>query len=107
MRPAWWNARVGEREVLLSLAATPGPMPAAVATRLGEGLDPASLLRAHSPEPRAVAARLDELGVRLLAPGDEGWPLGATPPDPPGAWLFVDGPAPPGAAASVAVVGGR
>jgi DNA processing protein len=106
-RPAWWNARVGEREVLLSLAATPGPMPAAVATRLGEGRDPASLLRAHSPEPRAVAARLDELGVRLLAPGDEGWPLGATPPDPPGAWLFVDGPAPPGAAASVAVVGGR
>jgi len=93
--------------VLLSLAATPGPMPAAVATRLGEGRDPASLLRAHSPEPRAVAARLDELGVRLLAPGDEGWPLGATPPDPPGAWLFVDGPAPPGAAASVAVVGGR
>jgi DNA processing protein len=98
---------VGEREVLLSLAATPGPMPAAVATRLGEGRDPASLLRAHSPEPRAVAARLDELGVRLLAPGDEGWPLGATPPDPPCAWLFVDGPAPPGAAASVAVVGGR
>jgi DNA processing protein len=106
-RPAWWNARVGEREVLLSLAATPGPMPAAVAARLGEGRDPASLLRAHSPEPRAVAARLDELGVRLLAPGDEGWPLGATPPDPPCAWLFVDGPAPPGAAASVAVVGGR
>jgi DNA processing protein len=93
--------------VLLSLAATPGPMPAAVATRLAEGQDPASLLRAHSPEPLAVAARLDELGVRLLAPGDEGWPLGATPPDPPCAWLFVDGPAPPGAAVSVAVVGGR
>jgi DNA processing protein len=98
---------VGEREVLLSLAATPGPMPAAVATRLGEGRDPASLLRAHSPEPRVAAARLDELGVQLLAPGDEGWPLAATPPDPPCAWLFVDGPAPPGAAASVAVVGGR
>jgi DNA processing protein len=106
-RPAWWNARAGEREVLLSLAATPGPMPAAVATRLGEGRDPASLLRAHSPDPTSVAARLDELGVRLLAPDDEGWPLGATPPDPPCAWLFVDGPAPPGAAASVAVVGGR
>jgi DNA processing protein len=54
-----------------------------------------------------VAAGLDRLGVRLLAPGDEGWPLGVTPPDPPCAWLFVDGPAPPGAAASVAVVGGR
>jgi DNA processing protein len=106
-RPSWWSARVGERAVLLSLAATPGPMPAAVATRLGEGRGPASLLRAHSPDPRAVAARLDELGVRLLAPGDEGWPLGATPPDPPCAWLFVDGPTPPGAAASVAVVGGR
>jgi DNA processing protein len=106
-RPSWWSARVGERAVLLSLAATPGPMPAAVATRLGEGRDPASMLRAHSPDPRAVAARLDELGVRLLTPGDDGWPLGATPPDPPCAWLFVDGPAPPGAAASVAVVGGR
>jgi DNA processing protein len=98
---------VGERAVLLSLAATPGPMPAAVAARLGEGRDPASLLRPHSPDPGSVAARLGELGVRLLAPGDEDWPLGATPPDPPCAWLFVDGPAPPGAAASVAVVGGR
>jgi DNA processing protein len=106
-RPAWWSSRVGEREVLLSLAATPGPMPAAVAARLGEGRDPASLLRAHSPDPRSVAARLGELGVRLLAPGDEDWPLAATPPDPPCAWLFVDGPAPPGAAVSVAVVGGR
>jgi DNA processing protein len=106
-RPSWWSARVGERAVLLSLAATPGPMPAAVATRLGEGRDPASLLRAHSPDPGSVEARLDRLGVRLLAPGDDGWPLGATPPDPPCAWLFVDGPAPPGAAASVAVVGGR
>jgi DNA processing protein len=33
--------------------------------------------------------------------------LAATPPDPPCAWLFVAGPAPPEAAASVAVVGGR
>jgi DNA processing protein len=106
-RPTWWSARVGEREALLSLAATPGPMPAAVATRLGEGRDPASLLRAHSPDPASVATRLDELGARLLAPGDGDWPLAATPPDPPCAWLFVDGPAPPGAAASVAVVGGR
>jgi DNA processing protein len=98
---------VGEREVLLSLAATPGPLPAAVATRLAEGRDPASLLCAHSPEPGVAAARLDVLGLRLLVPGDDGWPLAATPPDPPCAWLFVAGPAPPGAAASVAVVGGR
>jgi DNA processing protein len=93
--------------VLLSLAATPGPLPAAVATRLTEGRDPASLLRAHSPEPGAVAARLTALGLRFLVPGDKGWPLAATPPDPPCAWLFVAGPAPPEAAASVAVVGGR
>jgi hypothetical protein len=92
--------------VLVSLAATPGPLPAAVATWLAEGRDPASLLRAHSPDPAAVVARLDALGVRLLLPGDQGWPLAATPPDPPCAWLFVAGPAPP-EAASVAVVGGR
>jgi predicted Rossmann fold nucleotide-binding protein DprA/Smf involved in DNA uptake len=78
-----------------------------VATRLAEGRGPASLLRAHSPEPGAAAARLDALGLRLLLPGDDGWPLAATPPDPPCAWLFVAGPAPPEAAASVAVVGGR
>jgi DNA processing protein len=106
-RPPWWTPRVGEREVLLSLAATTGPLPAAVATRLAEGRDPASLLRAHSPEPGAVAGRLDALGLRLLVPGDDGWPLAATPPDPPCAWLFVAGPAPPEAATSVAVVGGR
>jgi DNA processing protein len=106
-RPPWWTPRLGEREVLVSLAATPGRLPAAVATRLAEGRDPASLLRAHSPEPGAAAGRLDALGLRLLLPGDEGWPLAATPPDPPCAWLFVAGPAPPGAAASVAVVGGR
>jgi DNA processing protein len=93
--------------VLLSLAATPGPLPAAVATRLAEGRDPANLLRAHSPEPGAAAARLDALGLRLMVPGDQGWPLDATPPDPPCAWLFVAGPAPPQAMASVAVVGGR
>jgi DNA processing protein len=106
-RPAWWTSRVGEREVLLSLAMTPGPLPATVATRLAEGRDPAGLLRAHSPEPAVAAARLDALGLRLLVPGDDGWPLAATPPDPPCAWLFVAGPAPPGAATSVAVVGGR
>jgi DNA processing protein len=106
-RPAWWTPRVGEREVLLSLAATPGSLPATVATWLTEGRDPASLLRAHSPEPGVVAARMDALGLRLLLPGDDGWPLAATPPDPPCAWLFVAGPAPPGAAGSVAVVGGR
>ena len=54
-----------------------------------------------------MAARLDALGLRLLVPADEGWPLAATPPDPPCPWLFVSGPAPPEAAASVAVVGGR
>jgi DNA processing protein len=106
-RPPWWTPGVGEREVMVSLAATPGPLPAVVATRLAEGRDPASLLRAHSPEPGAAAARLDALGLRLLLPGDDGWPLAATPPDPPCAWLFVAGPAPPEAAASVAVVGGR
>jgi DNA processing protein len=106
-RPPWWTARVGEREVLVALAATPGPLPAAVATRLAEGRDPASLLRAHSPEPGAVAAQLGALGQRLLVAGDAGWPLAATPPDPPCAWLFVAGPTPPEAAASVAVVGGR
>jgi DNA processing protein len=82
-------------------------MPAAVATRLAEGRDPASLLRVHSPDPAAVASQLDAAGLRLLLAGDEGWPLAANPPDPPCAWLFVSGPAPPGAVASVAVVGGR
>jgi DNA processing protein len=106
-RPAWWDPGLAEREVLLSLAATPGPLPASVASRLAEGRDPSSLLRAHSPEPAAVTAQLDALGLRLLVPGDQGWPLAATPPDPPCAWLFVSGPAPPEAAASVAVVGGR
>jgi DNA processing protein len=106
-RPRWWTPRVGEREVLVSLAATPGSLPAAVATWLAEGRDPASLLRAHSPEPAAVVARLDALDLRLLLPGDVGWPLAASPPDPPCAWLFVAGPVPPEASASVAVVGGR
>ena len=106
-RPPWWTPRLGEREVLLSLAGTPGPLPAAVATRLAEGRDPSSLLRAHSPAPGTVAEQLDALGLRLIVPGDEDWPLAATPPDPPCAWLFVAGPAPPEAAASVAVVGGR
>jgi DNA processing protein len=106
-RPPWWTPGMGEREVLVSLAATPGPLPAAVATWLAEGRDPASLLRAHSPEPAAAVARLDALGLRLLLPGDEDWPLADTPPDPPCAWLFVAGPAPPEATGSVAVVGGR
>jgi len=93
--------------VLLSLAATPGPLPAAVAARLAEGRDPASLLRSHSPDPAAVGAQLDAMGLRLVLPGDEGWPLAPNPPDPPCAWLFVSGPSPPWAGASVAVVGGR
>jgi DNA processing protein len=106
-RPPWWTSRPGERAVLVSLAATPGPLPAAVATRLAQGRDPASLLRAHSPDPATAAARLEGLGLRLLAPGDDDWPLATNPPDPPCAWLFVAGPAPPTAASSVAVVGGR
>jgi DNA processing protein len=106
-RPPWGASGLGERAALLSLAATPGLMPAAVAARLAEGADPVSLLRPHSPEPGSVAARLDALGLRFLVPGDDDWPLAATPPDPPCAWLFVAGPAPPGAAGSVAVVGGR
>ena len=106
-RPPWWAPGLMERDVLLSLAATPGPLPAAVATRLGEGQEPGRLLRDHSPDPGAVAARLDALGVRFLVPGDPGWPLAATPPDPPCAWLFVTGPVPPGSVGSVAVVGGR
>jgi DNA protecting protein DprA len=106
-RPSWWTPGAGIRETMLSLAATPGPMPAAVATRMAEGRDPANLLRAHSPDPAAVAAQLDAMGLRLLLAGDEGWPLAANPPDPPCAWLFVSGPVPPGAGASVAVAGGR
>ena len=106
-RPPWWTPGVGTREVMLSLAATPGPMPAWVATRLAEGRDPASLLRAHSPDPAAVTGQLEALGQRLLVAGDEGWPLAGNPPDPPCGWLFVSGPLPPGAGTSVAVVGGR
>jgi len=106
-RPPWWAPGVGTREVMLSLAATPGPIPAWVATRLAEGRDPASLLRAHSPDPAAVTGQLEALGQRLLVAGDEGWPLAGNPPDPPCAWLFVSGPLPPGAGTSVAVVGGR
>ena len=92
---------------MLSLAATPGPLPARVATRLAEGKDPASLLRAHSPDPAAVTAHLAALGQRLLLAGDEGWPLAGSPPDPPCAWLFVSGQLLPRAGMSVAVVGGR
>jgi DNA processing protein len=106
-RPLWWTPGLSRREILLALAATPGSLPATVATRLGEGRDPVGLLRAHSPHPDAVATRLEALGVRFLVPGDDDWPLAATPPDPPCAWLFVAGPAPPAAVGSIAVVGGR
>jgi DNA processing protein len=95
------------RAVMLALAATPAPLPAITAARLAGGADPAELLRQDSPDPGAVAARLEAIGARLLLPGDPGWPLAATPPDPPCAWLFVAGQVPPGPAASVAVVGGR
>jgi DNA processing protein len=106
-RPGWWSPEHSFREVLLALAATPGPLPAATAARLAQGLAPVDLLRPDSPEPGLVAARLDALGQRFLLPGDPGWPLAATPPDPPCAWLFVAGPLPPGPSGSVAVVGGR
>jgi DNA processing protein len=95
------------RAVMLALAATPAPLPAVTAARLAAGADPVELLRPDSPDPGAVAARLEAIGAGLLLPADPGWPLAATPPDPPCAWLFVAGRVPPGPAASVAVVGGR
>ena len=92
---------------MLALAATPGAPPALTAARLAGGAEPAELLRPDSPDPAAVATRLEAIGAGLLLPGDPGWPLAATPPDPACAWLFVAGRVPPGPAASVAVVGGR
>jgi DNA processing protein len=106
-RPRWWAPGMAGRDVLLALAATPGPLPAAVAARLAAGQDPAGLLRPHSPDPAGVAATLRDLGLRFLVPGDPQWPLDASPPDPPCAWLFLAGRAPPGPDAAVAVVGGR
>jgi DNA processing protein len=106
-RPGWWSRGTPARAVMLALAATPGALPAVTAARLAGGADPAELLRPDSPDPGAVAARLEAIGAGLLLPGDHGWPLAATPPDPPCAWLFVAGQVPPGPAASVAVVGGR
>jgi DNA processing protein len=106
-RPGWWSPGTPARAVMLALAATPGVLPAATAERLAGGAHPAGLLRPHSPDPVEVAARLGALGAYLLLPSDPGWPLAATPPDPPCAWLFVAGPPPPGPSGSVAVVGGR
>ena len=106
-RPGWWTPERSFREVMLSLAATPGPMPAVTAGRLAAGCDPVALLRPSSPEPASVAARVDAFGWRFLLPTDPGWPLAAASPDPPCAWLFVAGPLPPSPAAAVAVVGGR
>jgi DNA processing protein len=106
-RPGWWTPERSVREVMLALAATPGPLPAVTAGRLAVGCDPVELLRPSSPEPGSVAARLDALGLRFLLPTDSGWPLAAAPPDPPCAWLFVAGPLPPPPDAAVAVVGGR
>jgi DNA processing protein len=105
--PAWWSPDLPARRVLLGLAATPGPLPAVTAARLAAGEDPASLLCADSPEPGQVAARLGALGLRFLLPGAPGWPFSSAEPDPACAWLFVAGPDPPAAEASVAVVGGR
>jgi DNA processing protein len=92
---------------MLALAATPGRLPSATATRLARGSPPAELLRPDSPDPAAVAARLHELGIRFLLPGDPEWPLLSSPPDPPCAWLFAAGRPLPEPEMSVAVVGGR
>jgi DNA processing protein len=91
--------------VLLSLAATPGPVPAVTAGKLAGGRDPAGLLRPDSPDPGDVAARLGALGMRFLLPADPEWPF-ADAPDPPCAWLFAAG-RPLPAAGMVAIVGGR
>jgi DNA processing protein len=106
-RPVWWRPEVAGRDVLLALAATSGPLPSAVAARLAAGQDPVGLLRPYSPDPAGVAATLGDLGLRFVVPGDREWPLDASPPDPPCAWLFMAGRAPPGPDAAVAVVGGR
>jgi DNA processing protein len=105
--PGWWTPARPFREVMLALAATPGPLPAVTAGRLAAGCDPVALLRPQSPEPASVAARLDALGLRFVLPRDPGWPLAAAPPDPPCAWLFVAGPLSPSPEIAVAVVGGR
>ena len=100
------DARVGEREVLLSLAATPGPLPAAVATRLAEGRDPrACSVRTAPSRRRGRATRRP----RPAAPGPRRRGLAAGRHTArPTVRLAVRrraGPAP--AMASVAVVGGR
>ncbi len=105
--PDWWTRERPFREVMLALAATPGPLPAVVADRVAGGRDPAELLRPDSPEPGLVAERLDELGLRFVLPREPGWPFAAAPPEPPCAWLFVAGPLPPAPDGAVAVVGGR
>jgi len=105
--PGWWSPARPFRDVLLALAATPGPIPAATATRLAQGVDPITLLRPESPEPERVTTRLEALGIRFLLPGEPGWPFGAVPPDPPCAWLFAAGPDLPSVDRSVALVGGR
>ena len=95
------------RAVLLALAATPGALPAVTAARLAAGQAAAELLGPGSPEPGLVGRRLDALGASFLTPLDPDWPLLATPPDPPCAWLFAAGRHPPPAGTSVAIVGGR
>jgi len=105
--PSWWSPATTPRDTLLGLAAAQGPLPSVTAARLAAGADPASLLRPDSPDPCQVAADLRDLGVRFVVPGDPGWPFAMAPPDPPCAWLFVDGPDPPGPAVSAAIVGGR
>ena len=91
--------------MLLSLAATPGPLPAAVATRLAEAGTRRALLRtqpragcrgraARRPRPAAAGSRRR----RLAAGGDTARPA---------LRLALRRRAGRGAAASVAVVGGR
>ena len=103
--PAWWSPLRPQRDALLSLAATPELLPARAAGELARGVPPAQLLCPGSPDPAGVAADLERLGIRFLVPGDEGWPDRLAAADPPPAWLFMIGPAPPERA--VAVVGGR
>jgi DNA processing protein len=92
---------------MLALAATPGRLPSVTGALLAGGAEPNELLQPESPEPAALTGRLDDLGVRLLLPGDPRWPFRAAPPDPPCPWLFVIGPDPPSPERCVAIVGGR
>jgi DNA processing protein len=92
---------------MLALAATPGRLPSVTGALLAGGAEPNELLQPESPDPAALTGRLDDLGIRLLLPGDPCWPFRAAPPDPPCPWLFVIGPDPPPPERCAAIVGGR